>query len=569
MSCSDRMLDLSSGADTDRDEPATVPPPSAAADDTQLKPSESSNLPVAASEAETQVGNTDANLAGAAPAHRDWPTVSGYEILGELGRGGMGVVYKARQVKLKRLVALKTILAGGHAGTDELERFRLEAEAVARLQHPNIVQIFEVDEHDGVPFFSLEFVDGGSLASRLDGTPWPARQAAQLVETLARAMHAAHQAGILHRDLKPGNILLQIADSRMQGADSRGLGEKLPGTDAQSPFSALESAIPKITDFGLAKMLRREPGASSAGDLTRSGAIMGTPSYMAPEQAGGKGQPIGPPADVYALGAILYELLTGRAPFRGPTPLDTVLQVVSEEPVAPGRLQPRLPRDLETICLKCLAKQPVNRYVSAEELANDLRRFLDNQPILARRTLEHDRWVMWSYRSPQLASAVFLLVMLGGLLTATAILAPEEVVALIRRVWIENRYGVVTAILSAAYFGIFATYAVILSCREQVGWGFGFLRTAWVLPACMIGVVICLLGFRLLFSGPVPAAIGAGIALILAALVARTPSGRDYIRQIKIEWWYRRHTLIPLMIIISLAAAVIGFLLGNYQVFKK
>src|SRR5665213_3615278 len=252
--------------------------------------------------------------------------IGDYELLDELGRGGMGVVYKARQSKLNRLVALKMILAGEYAGEKELARFRTEAEAVARLQHPNIVQIFEVGEHDGHPYFSLEFVDGGSLAQKLDGTPLPPQQAARLVETLARAMHAAHQAGVVHRDLKPANVLL-TAD----------------GT-------------PKITDFGLAKKLDADAGQ------TQSGAIMGTPSYMAPEQAGGKSNEIGPAADTYAMGAILYECLTGRPPFKASTPLDTVLQVVSDEPAPPRKLQSKTPRDLETICLKCLQKAPSKRY---------------------------------------------------------------------------------------------------------------------------------------------------------------------------------------------------------------
>ncbi len=227
---------------------------------------------------------------------RALPQVPGYEILGELGRGGMGVVYKARQTALKRVVALKMILAGAHAGAGEVQRFRAEAEAVARLQHPGIVQVYEVGEHEGLPFFSLEFCPGGSLDRKLAGTPLKPKDAAQLVETLARAMHAAHEKNVLHRDLKSANVLLS------------------------------ESGQPKITDFGLAKKL------DEAGQ-TASGAIMGTPSYMAPEQAGGKSGQLGPAADIYALGAILYEALTGRPPFKAATALDTVMQVVADEPV--------------------------------------------------------------------------------------------------------------------------------------------------------------------------------------------------------------------------------------------
>jgi WD40 repeat protein len=315
--------------------------------------------------------------------------IGDYELLDELGRGGMGVVYRARQGKLNRLVALKMILAGEYAGERDVARFRTEAEAVARLQHPNIVQIFEVGEHDGHPYFSLEFVDGGSLAQKLDGTPLPPQQAARLVETLARAMHAAHQAGVVHRDLKPANVLL-TAD----------------GT-------------PKITDFGLAKKVGGEPGASTPGGLTGSNAIMGTPSYMAPEQAGGDSKKVGPVADVYALGAILYELLTGRPPFKASTPLDTVLQVVSDEPVPPRRLQPKTPRDLETICLKCLQKAPGRRYASAGALADDLRRFQAGEPIAARPIGRVERAAKWVRRNPMVAALAFAVV--AALLLGTAV----------------------------------------------------------------------------------------------------------------------------------------------------
>jgi hypothetical protein len=287
-------------------------------------------------------------------------TVAGYEILGEIGRGGMGVVYKARHQALKRLVALKMILAGPYAGPSQVMRFRTEAEAVARLQHPHIVQIYDVGEQDGRPYLALEFVDGTSLDQKLSGTPMPARQAAQLVETLARAMNAAHEVGIVHRDLKPANVLL-TADGQ-----------------------------PKISDFGLAKRLD-----DSAGD-TASGAIIGTPSYMAPEQARGKSKHIGPAADVHALGAILYECLTGRPPFNAASPLDTMAQVIADEPVPPRRLQPKVPRDLETICLKCLQKEPHKRYATARALADDLRRFLHGEWIHARPTPAWERGLNWA-----------------------------------------------------------------------------------------------------------------------------------------------------------------------------
>jgi tetratricopeptide (TPR) repeat protein/tRNA A-37 threonylcarbamoyl transferase component Bud32 len=313
-------------------------------------------------------------------------SVIGYEILGELGRGGMGVVYKARQVKADRLVALKMILAGAHASEQDLNRFRTEAHAVARMQHPNIVQVYEVGEQDALPFFSLEFLEGGSLADRLDGTPWPASKAAELVETLARAMQAAHDKGIVHRDLKPANILLT--------------------TDG----------TPKITDFGLAKRL------DSAGQ-TQTGAIMGTPSYMAPEQAGGKGKEVGPAADVYALGAILYELLTGRPPFGAETPLDTVLQVINDEPVAPSRLQSKTPRDLETICLKCLEKSSLKRYPRTEALAEDLRRFQTGQPLLARPVGRMERTGKWVKRNPVMAGLLTFVALSLILGTSSSLIA--------------------------------------------------------------------------------------------------------------------------------------------------
>ena len=306
--------------------------------------------------------------------------VPGYEILDEVGRGGMGVVYRARQVKADRWVALKMILAGAHASAADLARFRTEAESVARLQHPHIVPVYEVGEHEGRPYFSMEFCGGGSLADRLAGTPFPSREAARWVEVLARAMHAAHEKGIVHRDLKPANVLLT------------------------------EEGTPKITDFGLAKKL------DEAG-VTSTGAVMGTPSYMAPEQAGGRSNEIGPATDVYALGAILYELLTGRPPFRAATALDTILQVVSDEPVPPRRLQPKVPRDLETICLKCLAKTPAKRYTTAAELADDLRRWLRHEPIKARPVGTLGRALKWMRRKPGVAAllAILVLVSAGGL----------------------------------------------------------------------------------------------------------------------------------------------------------
>jgi serine/threonine protein kinase/Tfp pilus assembly protein PilF len=304
------------------------------------------------------------------------PVVPGYEILAELGRGGMGVVYLARQCSLKRRVALKMILSGPHASPTARARFRTEAEAAAQLQHPNIVQVYEIGEHDGRPFLSLEYVEGGSLARKIAGTPQPQREAALLVEVLARAVHYSHQRGILHRDLKPANILLQARFTTEDAEEHRGRGDS--AFPLRSSVSAVvKDFIPKITDFGLAKFVDQ-------GGPTRSETLLGTPNYMPPEQAAGHAKKIGVPADVYSLGAILYELLTGRPPFCGTSTFDILEQVGKQDPVAPRRLCSQVARDLETICLRCLEKEPENRYPNALALALDLRRCLDGEPIQAR-----------------------------------------------------------------------------------------------------------------------------------------------------------------------------------------
>jgi WD40 repeat protein/serine/threonine protein kinase len=313
------------------------------------------------------------------------PTVAGYEILGELGRGGMGVVYHARQVRLDRPCALKMILAGAYATPEAVARFLAEARAIARLRHPHVVQIYHIGEADGLPFLELEYVEGGSLDRKLDGIPWTPDRAARLAEQLARGIAEAHRLGIVHRDLKPGNVLLA------------------------------SDGVPKITDFGLAKALGSESG------LTRTESIMGSPSYMAPEQAEGRASQAGPAADVYALGATLYALVVGRPPFQAATPIDTVLQVINEEPISPRRLNASIPLDLESICLKCLAKEPAKRYASAAALAEDLRRYLNGEPIVARPVTPFERATKWARRRPAIAA-------LGFATTAATILGVAGIV---------------------------------------------------------------------------------------------------------------------------------------------
>jgi serine/threonine-protein kinase len=309
----------------------------------------------------------------------------GYQLVKELGRGGMGVVYKARQLGLDRDVALKMVLAGAHASPEQLARFRAEAQAIAQLKHPGIVQVFEVGGHDGLPYFALEFIEGGCLADTVRDGPWPPRKAAGLAVQLARAIQAAHDRGIIHRDLKPANVLL-TAD----------------GT-------------PKITDFGLARRLELDQRQ------THTGTILGTPTYMSPEQARGDLQEVGPHSDQYSLGVILYELLTGRPPFQGSSVFDTLEAVRTQEPVSPAQLQPGLPKDLETICLKVLSKEPAKRYEGAGAMADDLERFLRGEPILARPVSRPERLWRWCKRNPRVAGLAAAVALLGIAITGGSV----------------------------------------------------------------------------------------------------------------------------------------------------
>jgi serine/threonine protein kinase len=331
-----------------------------------------------------------------------FPRIPGYQILALLGEGGMGVVYKACQTALKRTVAIKTLreLRDGVGGR---ERFLREAAAAARLQHPGIVRVFEVGTvpSDGSPFFSLEFCPGGSLEDKLAGNPLEPREAARIVKTIAQAVQAAHEQGIVHRDLKPANILLSpihIGSERdgPEGLTASGCWYSGPDDPSAEP-SPLAGWVAKVADFGLAREVDTEPGQ------TGTGTILGSPCYMAPEQAWGESKRVGLRADVWALGAILYECLTGRPPFKGPSALATLQQIAGHEPVPPHRLQPSVPPDLDTICLKCLEKDPARRYASAQELAQDLARFLEGQPIRARPPRWWERLYRWARRRPGMA----------------------------------------------------------------------------------------------------------------------------------------------------------------------
>jgi eukaryotic-like serine/threonine-protein kinase len=346
------------------------------------------------------------------------PHIPGYEVLEMVGSGGVGVVYKARHLSLDRIVAVKMLIAGGYANPRDIERFKREAQAVATLRHPNTVQVFDAGEHDGFPYFTMEFMEGGSLHQALAGNPLPAPKAATSIAILARAVQAAHDSGIVHRDLKPGNVLMT--------------------TDGTL----------KIADFGLARRLdgeHRQP-------LTLTGAHVGSPSYMSPEQVVGSASAIGPWIDVYGLGAILYELLTGRPPFRGENPIETQRQVVQDDPVPPARLNPRVPKDLQTICLKCLRKAPAQRYRSALELAQDLQRFLGGEPIQARPVGRGERAWRWCRRNPTMAALLLTALALVGLASGGGVWFVQQRakgLADAARYELDLRNGVTTALAQA------------------------------------------------------------------------------------------------------------------------
>jgi serine/threonine protein kinase/WD40 repeat protein len=342
-------------------------------------------------------------LLPSAPASRPGRRFGDYELLGEIGRGGMGVIYRARQISLNRVVALKMLPAGPLASEEEVQRLRREAEAVAGLRHPNLVAIYEVGEHDGRHFFSMEYIEGTNLADLVRENPLPASQAAQIVRTLAEAIQYAHANGVLHRDLKPANVLLPNSTTGNTGSTGE---NRKSNPSLSSPVSPVLPMVrsPMIADFGLA--LRRAVDST----LTATGQLLGTPSYMAPEQARGDRGAVGPASDVYALGAILYELVTARPPFRAETPAATLLQVLEMEPARPRLLNPSVPTDLETICLKCLRKESAARYGSAQELADDLGRFLAGEPVQARPTGVSERVWKWTRRRPAQALLFALIV---------------------------------------------------------------------------------------------------------------------------------------------------------------
>ena len=399
-----------------------------AADTPTISPDESSNSQLHAAAEETPTLAAPNEQGDLTRREGDIPVTAGkvvkrfgdYELLTEIARGGMGVVFKARQINLNRIVALKMILAGQFAGDKDVQRFRTEAESAAQLEHPGIVPIFEIGQHEGQHYFSMSYVEGESLGDRVANGPLPPQAAAALVQKISEAMAYAHGRGVIHRDLKPANVLID------------------------------PSGQPKITDFGLAKKTEADS------DLTGTGQILGTPAYMPPEQASGKVDEVGPLADVYSLGAILYCLLTGRPPFQSASPMDVLRQVLDQDPIPARQLVPTIPRDLGTICGKCLSKDPAKRYASASDLAEDLQRHLDDQPILARPASRVERASKWASKQPMIAA--ILLTMAAWLLGEPKI--GVGLLALITGFHLPFRFRFVrlfviflTAVLAAAIIG--------------------------------------------------------------------------------------------------------------------
>ncbi|HEX3151835.1 MAG TPA: serine/threonine-protein kinase [Gemmataceae bacterium] len=414
------------------------------------------------------------------------PAPPGYEIIAPLGEGGIGVVYKARQLGLDRLVALKMILGGSRVREIDLARFREESRAIAALRHPNIVQIHEVGEFRRQPFFSLEFCAGGTLARALSGQPQPPQVAANIAEVLARAIQSAHDKNIVHRDLKPGNVLLCVDSDDQAGGHSTLIGDG-PTVDVAPRLLCNPELILKVSDFGLAKRVDDDSGH------TVDGSVMGTPSYMAPEQARGELKSIGPLADVWALGAILYELLTGRPPFKGSSVYETLEQVRTGDPVPVRQLQPKLPVDLETICLKCLEKEPRRRYASAAELANDLKRFRTNRAILARPIGRLGHAYRWYRREPRLAALVTCILVLTATLPAILVgfnarlTHTQDMLAETRRANVAALQAERAAYLNAEaqryYAGISA--AARMRAQPYVGWTWDARKQ--LADACLAG----------------------------------------------------------------------------------
>jgi serine/threonine protein kinase len=474
------------------------------------------------------------------------PALPGYEILEELGRGGMGVVYKARQISLGRMVALKMILAGQLAGDTEVRRFHAEAQAAAALDHPGIVPVFEVGRHEGHHYLAMAFVDGPSLQGRLQAGPLPQREAAALVRQVAEAVAAAHDCGIIHRDLKPANILL-AANPKSETSNPK----RDPAALSDFGFR-ISDFSPKVTDFGLAKRV------DGSGELTSTGQVLGTPSYMAPEQASGA-RNIGPAADVYALGAVLYALLTGRPPFQAATAFDTLMQVMEQDPAAPHTLNRRIDRDLETICLKCLEKPPAKRYASARELAADLERFLDGQPIRARPSTQHFV-AKWTMRKPRQAALLYVALVLSGLLLGALAVRPSDTAELLRGAWLQALRGP----LRGGVVGVPAVVLVLAvqSLRDRVGWGFGLLRIAWMVPVLLIVMPVMLLALRLYFlvvrSDSVVLQVAAGVVGALLLWAAWRSRGiRAFLNRPKAFW-----TRMLVVFVCALATALAFLLFG-------